>query len=72
MQFGKMFYICIHKLITNKLIIMTAQEMQIKIENKINQVMTFGYTKEEATNMVEKALRLVKEGKKKITDVIDL
>lgn len=51
---------------------MTTQEMQIKIEAKINTIVSLGYTKVEATRMVEKALKLVTEGKKSITDVIDL
>lgn len=49
---------------------MTTQEMNSKIEAKINRMMTFGYSKKEATIMIEKALKLVVEGKKLITDVI--
>ena len=51
---------------------MTTQEMQTKIEAKINKLVSLGYTKKEATSMIEKALKLVTEGKKAITDVIDI
>lgn len=51
---------------------MTTLEMQTKIENKIQKLVSIGYTKKEATTMIEKALKLVSEGKKAITDVIDL
>lgn len=51
---------------------MTTTEMQIKIENKIQKLISIGYTKKEATTMIERALKLVAEGKKAITDVIDL
>ncbi len=51
---------------------MTTQEMQTKIENKIQRLISIGYTKREATKMIETALKLVAEGKKKITDVIEL
>lgn len=51
---------------------MTTTEMQQKIDNKIKKIESIGYTKKEATKMVEKALKLVAEGKKAITDVIDL
>jgi predicted RNase H-like HicB family nuclease len=50
---------------------MTTQEMNAKIEAKVNQFMTFGYSKKEATAIIEKALKLVVEGKKDIRDVID-
>ena len=45
--------------------------MNQKIEAKINRIMELGYSKNEATSMVEKALKLVVEGKKSITDVIN-
>ena len=51
---------------------MTTQEMQNKIAAKIQSIVSLGYTEKEATKMIEKALKLVTEGKKKITDVIDL
>jgi hypothetical protein len=51
---------------------MTPAEMKQKIEEKIQRIMDIGYTKKEATEMIERALQLVKEGKKKITDIIDL
>ena len=50
---------------------MTTTEMNQKIEAKINRIMEIGYSKKEATSMVEKALKLVVEGKKSITDVIN-
>lgn len=51
---------------------MTTQEMNAKIESKINQIISIGYSKKQATAMVEKALKLVSEGKKDIRDVIEL
>jgi Holliday junction resolvasome RuvABC DNA-binding subunit len=51
---------------------MTPQEMQTKIAAKIQTLVFLGYSQKEATAMIEKALKLVAEGKKKITDVIDL
>ena len=50
---------------------MTTSEMQIKIQEKIQKLVSLGYSKKEATNMMEKALKLVAEGKKSIRDVID-
>lgn len=49
---------------------MTTQEMQTKINAKIEKIISIGYSKKEATQMVEKALVLVVQGKKSITDVI--
>jgi len=51
---------------------MKISEMQIKIENKIKNLISMGYTKKEATEIIERALKLVAQGKKSITDVIDL
>jgi uncharacterized protein YoaH (UPF0181 family) len=53
-------------------ITMTTSEMQQKIEAKIQKLVSIGKTKAEATKMIEKALILVTEGKKKLSDVIDL
>lgn len=51
---------------------MTTSEMQQKIESKIQRLISLGKTRAEATKMIEKALILVTEGKKKLSDVIDL
>jgi Holliday junction resolvasome RuvABC DNA-binding subunit len=51
---------------------MTTEQMTVKIEAKIQKLVSLGYSKKEATSMIEKALKLVTEGKKAITDVIDL
>lgn len=50
----------------------TTDEMKSKIEAAILKVQNIGYTRKEAEKMIEKALKLVAEGKKKITDVIEL
>ena len=52
---------------------MEAQELKLKIENKIQRLVSnFGYSRKKAESVVEKALKLVTEGKKSIFDVIDL
>lgn len=49
---------------------MTTEEMKLKIENKINALISIGYSKKEATAKIESALKLVAAGKKSITDII--
>ena len=50
----------------------TTDEMKIKIESAILKIQNIGYSRSEAEKMIEKALKLVSEGKKRITDVIEL
>lgn len=49
---------------------MTTQEMQTKISDKIDLLISIGYTRKQATAQIEKALKLVVAGKKSITDII--
>lgn len=51
---------------------MTTEIMQCKINQKIEKIVSLGYSKKEAIAMVERALKLVIEGKKAISDVIDI
>ena len=71
-----MYYIYIiiikQKHTTMKTLEITTDEMKSKIEAAILKVQNIGYSRKEAEKMIEKALKLVAEGKKKITDVIDL
>lgn len=50
----------------------TPAEMTAKIEAKILRIVAMGYTRKEAEKMITKALLLVSQGRKAITDIIDL
>ena len=49
---------------------MSVTEMKSKIEKAIKKVESIGYSRKESEKMVERALLLVLDGKKKLSDVI--
>lgn len=48
----------------------TAKEMSEKIEGKVLFMISMGFSRKEAEKAIEKALKLVKQGKKELSDVI--
>ena len=50
---------------------MTSEEMQSKLNAKIEQIISIGYSRKEATEMVEAAMVQVRNGNKSIRDIID-
>ena len=49
----------------------TVEEMQAKIEAKIQSLVSIGKTRKEAEKMMNNALALVAAGKKSINDIIN-
>ena len=49
----------------------TVEEMQAKIEDKIRSLVAMGKSRKEAEALMNRALELVKQGKKSINDIIN-